>query len=476
MKQLFSVGLTLFLILSFSCSDTTKTSKEAASLTGTVYGLEVNNSLIPLADALVTVDNYYAQVHTDGAGRYSLAVELPVDKDLEVLTVEASKAGYEAKTTQVTAKKGESAQVPDITLKKMVLDTTGTDTTSYDTTRVSGEAAHVEIFGSHAQHIYVQGTGLTESARIEFMVKDARGIPVDNNHKAQVHFQILNGPNGGEYLDPDTMTTRSGRVFTVLNSGIVAGPVQLRAYIQLNNQVVQTLPVRIAIYGGLPDAPHFSLVPEVLNIAGLRFSGLVDHITAFVGDKYSNPVAPGTVVYFSSDYGIVDGSAETDEMGRATVQFMTASPFPPAPGDSAFAHITGWTFSDTLLENAITKRTRVLLSGTTAPIQVTPASFSYNNSNTPVNFVYQVTDVWGRPLVHDTRVRVSATDGQLYGDTDVILEDSQVSGPGTTQFSFSWAPGDSLQVPQVYINIKVVTPDNGNGYQSTNILGTKETK
>jgi hypothetical protein len=388
--------------------------------------------------------------------------------------VEASKAGYTPSTTNVTIKKGEVTYIPDLTLKEMVNDTSGNDTTVIDTGRVSGGAAHIEIFGDHVQHIYVQGVGLTETARIEFLVTDAQGVPVDEDHKVTVHFAILSGPNGGEYVDPDTMTTHYGRVYTVLNSGIIAGPVQLRAWFTENGQTVSTIPVRIAIYGGLPDPAHFSLAAEVVNIAGLRFHGLIDRVTAFVGDKYSNPVAPGTVVYFSSDYGIVDGSAETDEMGRATVDFMTAAPLPPNPQDSAFAHIVGWTYRDTLLENTITTRTRILLTDHTAPIQVTPSSFTYDETNTPINFTYVVQDIWGRPLVHDSKIQVTATDGDLYGDTNIILEDTQVSGPGTTEFSFSWAPGDSLQAPQVYINIKVTTPGQGNGYRSVNILGVKQ--
>ncbi len=474
MKKLIVFWGIGMLLLLFSCSDTTKTNPNLATLQGTVYGLNTDNSLIVLPNALVSVANYHAQAHTDAQGKYEIQVELPTDKEQDYVSVEASKAGYTSAIANVTLKKGEITYAPDLTLKQMQNDTTGNDTTTVDTTQQSGQAAHIEVFGNHSQHIYVHGTGLTETARIDFLVTDAQGVPVDNDHKVKVHFAITSGPNGGEYLDPDTMTTYYGRVFTVLNSGIVAGPVQISASFTMNGQTIATTPIRIAIYGGLPDPNHFSLAAEVLNIAGLRFHGLLDRITAFVGDKYSNPVAPGTVVYFSTDYGIVDGSAVTDEMGRATIQFMTAAPFPPNPQDSAFAHITGWTYRDTLLENTITARTRVLLTDDTAPILVNPSSFTYDNSNTPVYFSYVVQDIWGRPLVPDTKIKVSATDGNLYGDTDIVLEDTQVSGPGSTEFSFSWAPGDSLQAPQVYINIKVTTPTHGNGYQSVNILGVKQ--
>jgi len=471
-KVLISILFSIFILLLISCSDSTKTNENVAILKGTVYGLEENQQLIKLPGVLVTVNNYVAQGTSDNQGNYQISVELSGEEDQQTLYLTATKAGYEAGSASVLAQKGETVQVPDITLLKTVNDTTGSS--GGDTTLVSGDAAHIEVFGNHVQHIYVTGSGLTETARIQFVVRDAQGVPVDNDHRITVHFSILNGPNGGEYLDPDTMTTEQGMVYTVLNSGIVAGPVQIQASATVGGNLIWAIPIRVTIYGGLPDPDHFSLAADILNIAGLKFSGIIDHITAFVGDKYSNPVAPGTVVYFSSDYGIIDGSATTDEMGRATVQFMTASPRPPAPWDSAWVHITGWTYSDTTLETLITSRARVLLTDNTAPITVDPASFTYNNTNTPVSFSYMVNDVWGRPLVGDTKIRVTATDGDLYGDTDIVLEDTQISGPGTTQFNFTWAPGDSLEAPQVLINIKVTTPSNGNGYQSVNILGIKQ--
>ena len=68
---------------------------------------------------------------------------------------------------------------------------------------------------------------------------------------------------------------------------------------------------------------------------------------------------------------------------------------------------------------------------------------------------------------------VEATAGEVFGDKNIKLLDTRYPGPGTTDFSFSWAPGDSLEAPQVYISIQVSTPEYGNGYQSRNIVGTK---
>ncbi len=464
--------LLIILIAFIACENTTQSDKDVAILEGTVYGLDQNNQLTPLENALVTVVDFFEQTKTSINGEYKLRLELDNVTEQEQLKLEVSKAGYQKGSADIVARKGESVQVPDITMYSMVSDTSDDD--DADTTGVSGPGDHIEIVGSHVQHVYVLGSGLRETARIDFAVKDAQGVPVDENHRVKVRFKVFRGPDGGEYVNPDTMTTNKGFVHTVLNSGIVSGPVQVQATATVDGRTISAAPVRLAIYGGLPDRDHFSLAADILNIAGLKYSGLIDKITAYVGDKYSNPVAPGTVVYFSSDYGIVQGSAETDKMGRATVEFMSASPRPPSPSNDAFVHITGWTYSDTLEENNITSDTRVLLTDNTAPIQFTPSSFNYGSGNTPVNFEYVVNDVWGRPLVGDSKVSVTATEGELYGDTDVTIEDTQIGGPGTTQFNFTWTPGDSLDAPQVHLNIKVTTPQNGNGYQSVTVVGNKE--
>ena len=70
-------------------------------------------------------------------------------------------------------------------------------------------------------------------------------------------------------------------------------------------------------------------------------------------------------------------------------------------------------------------------------------------------------------------ISVSASDGEVQGDTQIKMLDSRYSGNGTTDFNFVWAPGDSLEAPQVYISITVTSPPDGNGSRSINISGVK---
>lgn len=453
-------------ILFFTCAEDTNV-KDLATLKGKVYFVEDSNSPQPLAGATVSATNYFAQSQTNSNGAYEVNIDLSNQETSVEVELEVTKTGYESKTTTVLAQKGETTLVPDFTVLQIYSDTT----VSGDT--ISGDAAHISVSGTHANHIYVQSSGLQETAKINFVVTDEEGRLVDSSHRVMVHFRILNGPNGGEYLEPDSMQTVNGGIYTVLNSGTVAGPVQLDVYAEVNGQTIRALPIRLAIYGGLPDQAHFSLAVDLLNIAGRVHYGIIDNVTAFVGDKFSNPVAPGTIVYFSTDYCIIEGAAVTDELGQATVRFESAGPFPPNPIDSTFAHITAWTYKDTVLKTTINTKAKILLSDLTASIQISPNSFNYTATNSPVAFDYIVQDIWGNPLVGNTNIKVSSTAGSLYGDVNINLVDTQVPGPGRTDFQFVWTPGDSLEDPTVFISITVSPPLDGNGYRSVGISGSR---
>jgi hypothetical protein len=443
-----------------------------ATLTGNVYYLDDESNVIPVDGALVVARNLFAQDLTDVNGQYELQIE--TDSDELQVEVEASKVGFNLASQTVYAKKGEQSLVPDITLTRITSDTTilPSDSAYIDTT-YSGPGAHIEVSGNHSSHVYVRSCGLIETAIIHFVVTDKQGRPVDGTNEVLVEYEILESPGGGEYLYPDTMTTQNGYAYTVLSSGFISGPVQIQASFEQGGQTYRTMPIRVAIYGGLPDDEHFSVALAQVNIAGQVHSGIIDYVTAFVGDKFSNPVAPGTVVYFSTDYGIVEGAAETDDMGRATVRYMSAEPRPPMPQISSLARITARSYGDTVGNNEISTYTDLLLSGPTDMISIAPQTFSYTELNQPVQFNFSVSDIWGYPVVENTNINVSATDGTLYGDVSIRMVDTQVSGPGTTDFQFTWAPGDSLEAPTVFITVRSNPPELGNGYRSVSISGNR---
>jgi len=470
-KKAILIRLVMTLLLLTSCKDSSETDPDRLlNLKGKVYFL-AQSQVFPLEGALITVQDHFTQTITDNAGNFSLSFEPEGEEEEFDLTLQVSKIGYELSTVYVQSKRGMQTTVSDVLMK-----TAGNDTLPIEDPdeEISGEAAHIEIYGKHNSHVYVKSSGLQETAMIQFRVTDAAGIPVDTDHKALVHFEILNGPDGGEYLFPDTMTTVRGLAYTVLNSGTISGPVQVNAWLETESELIRSIPVRVAIYGGLPDQDHLSLGFEYVNIAGHVYLGIIDEITAFVGDRYSNPVAPGTIVYFNTDFGIIEGAAITDDMGRATVQYMSALPLPPQPQIVSLANITAHTYGDTLQSDLLSVSGNLLLTGLTGPITISPDHFSFDFTNLPVQFNYTVSDIWGYPLVAGSRITVEATDGTVYGDVNITTRDTQFSGSGTTNFSFAWAPGDSLEAPEVYINVKVETPTQGNGYRSVSINGDND--
>ncbi len=464
-------SIIFILVIAFiwlSCKSESTKSEDIATLTGAVYFLNDNNDPTPVQNALIRSTNVVVQTFSDGNGEYTLEMEFTEEE--KDISIDVSKVGFQSSQLVALAKKGKSIIVPDITLSSLVQDTTGG---IIDTATHSGPGAHIQVANNHQTHLYVTESGLQETAFIEFEVTDSQGRLLDSDHKVLVNFSILNGPGGGETVSPDTMTTRNGKCYTVVNSGTIAGPVQMEASFQVDGNTIRAVPIQLAIYGGLPDDRHFSVSVEKVNIAGRVHSGIIDLVTAFVGDKYSNPVAPGTAVYFSTDYGIVEGSAVTNELGMATVSYISAAPLPPVPAVDPFATITAWTYGDTLGYVSIFDSTSILLSDITDNFQLDSTHFTYTDLNTPVHFNYSISDIWGHPLVELTQINVSASAGDLFGDISLQFGDNRIAGPGITTFNFTWTPGDSLEDPIVFISMKVFSPDDGNGSKSFHFSGDR---
>lgn len=299
----------------------------------------------------------------------------------------------------------------------------------------SGHASSIVLASASHASIGVRHTGSNETARLVFEVRDRSGRPVDASHRATVRFTLTQVPGGGAFLDPDTAVTDALGLVTVhLNAGVRAQSVQVRA--QVVGSETFSDAVRVAIHGGPPHADHFSFAVEDLNVPGLLEFGLIDRVTAFVGDRHGNPVPPGTVVYFSTTGGIIQAAAATDDHGRAAVDLVTAEPLPnrvPAFSDSAgTARISVQTIGEDLAP-IIRSELAVVFSGTTELI-VEPATFVI-----PLGGSQDFTvTVWDRehhnPLTQGTRIVFAASLGTIAGQSSVTLPDTR--DRRRTQFVF----------------------------------------
>ena len=331
MLKIFIFTLLLFALL-WNCDSPTDNKDKIAVLSGQVLDGETLN---PLANAgLIVLDFPEISGLTNNDGFFTIEVETEVSLDIQLRVF---KDGYFADTLALLAVPGNTLSNITVTLQSRT-----------PVTQPSGSAASIILFSANPSSIGVRESGAPEISEITFQVQDSSGIPVDLNNSVTVDFFIGSSPGQGLFISPTSgVTTSSGLVRTSLFSGTRAGVVQLIAQITSGTSTIVSKPVAIAIHGGLPDSTHFSLAVEKLNFPGYNIYGLTDQITAYVGDKYSNPVRPGTAVYFKTTGGLIEGSALTNLSGQASVNLISAAPKPYHPIlQEGFATITGITVDE----------------------------------------------------------------------------------------------------------------------------------
>lgn len=434
----------------FSCNNPTDSNEPNPENMVVLNGQVVNfETSAPIPNAVVILLNYSPEQSTvtDGSGMFTFEFEVDQTVGVEIV---AFKESFIADTLSVLA-------VPGRTINDLQLGLTATSSTPVP----SGEAASIILSGVSPASIGVRESGSPEVAEITFEVQDSMGIPVDIDHSVTVNFYLGSAPGGGEFLHPlSDQTSSTGKASTSIFSGITAGVVQIIAEVVQGSETLRSQPVAVAIHGGLPDSTHFSLAVEKLNFPGYNIYGLTDGITAYVGDKYGNPVKPETAVYFTTTGGIIEGSALTDLMGRAGVDLMSAAPKPYHPTLGAgFATITGRTADEN--QNTIEAYAIVLFSGI-PQISVNPTSINVPNAGSQ-SFFYTVSDQNGNPLAGGTNISVSVESGDVdaVGNTNLTLPDTQ--SPAWTNFGFSLVDSapDSNVVNAVNVKISTTGP-NGN--------------
>ncbi|GIW40426.1 MAG: hypothetical protein KatS3mg076_1003 [Candidatus Binatia bacterium] len=92
---------------------------------------------------------------------------------------------------------------------------------------------------------------------------------------------------------------------------------------------------------GVPSARSFSLAADLLNISGRVSFGLTSTITAFVADRFGNPVSANTLVRFATDGGGVTSQNTTDLLGRTAALLTSQSPIPPSGIATVTASVLG---------------------------------------------------------------------------------------------------------------------------------------
>lgn len=190
----------------------------------------------------------------------------------------------------------------------------------------SGDLPSIEILSITPSRLGLKGSGSNEIANIKFAVN---GVP----DGAIVYFNLDSPTGGAEIISATTALVTDGEVSVDIASGTVAGVATVTATTETASGDV-TAKARVTIGGsGSPDQKHIGISAETLNIPGLIEFGIENQITAYVADRFSNPVPEGTPVYFASECGIMaledaEGVATnlTSNFGIASATSITAAP------------------------------------------------------------------------------------------------------------------------------------------------------
>jgi hypothetical protein len=158
-------------------------------------------------------------------------------------------------------------------------------------------------------------SGLPENSTVKFIVKDALGLPVQNE---DVAFS-LNSAVGGITLSAMIATSDGlGEVITTVQSGSVATSVRVTATL-VSNPLITTTSTAIAIATGPPDQDSISLAASTLNPRAWDINGKEVTISAFLADRFNNPITDGTAISFTTELGAIDPSCITVNGGCSVI-------------------------------------------------------------------------------------------------------------------------------------------------------------
>ncbi len=304
---------------------TTEIDGEAASSTVTIVlqGVVLTLSADPSA-----VQAGGEQTEITAEVRYTGGDPVPQGTVVTFETTLGILSASDAQTNQTglaTVTLTSSAAAGTATVTATALD--ATDSIQVSFTELPPTVNTIELEELESAEVGVLGSWKPQTSRIRFLAKDLFGDPVGAGYSLE--FVILSGPGQGEQVFPMTaQTDSSGIASTVFTAGSEAGTVQIQARYRENPGVVSNAVV-ISISGGTPDGLNFGVWPELLNIAGRRFFGLHDPVTACPSDAFLNYVPDGTAVSFTTNYGKIDaGSVTTD--GYASSRLDSQNPLPPS--------------------------------------------------------------------------------------------------------------------------------------------------
>lgn len=434
--------LPLFLLAAVAVSgcDSLGGGGDEATLTGQVVNASTNRAVV---GATVQVLSMGIEQLTDSTGGYVAALDID---SVQTVQIVAFKTGYAADTVTATVEAGQALTVPALLLRP---SEAGDGT--------SGPAASITLSDRSPRAVGVSGTGSAETAQLVFVALDAYDRPVDAAHAVDINVSIIQGPGGGEFLNiPRARTDENGEATVTLTSGTAAGVVQIETRATVGGREVRSQPTTLVIHGGFPSQDHFSVGSALNNFPGYRINGLTNDIEALLGDRYGNPVQPGTQVYFTTDGGVIGGSSATNADGIARVTLFSGNPRPAGRVAVITARSSG---ADGV---PVETTSRVLFSGV-PQIEMLQGPDGFPGTLPTGSYRYRVSDDAGFPLAGGTTITVTVEGENVEssGRTSVTLEDRIEPGPNKTDFQFSIRRADTELPASVDLILIEVEGPNG---------------
>ncbi|MHB1048861.1 MAG: Ig-like domain-containing protein [Bacteroidota bacterium] len=344
-------------------------------------------------------------------------------------------------SVNVQSPNGNKKQTITGYLGQAPIDTTGQPPTA----RQPSQIAYVS---SSSSSIFVSGVGGTETAAITYEVRDSLGVPIDLSRRALVTFTLQFFPNsltgGGTapvLLPRSDSTDSQGRVRVTVVSGTQAGVIQVISTLSLPSKTITSQPVKISVNAGFADQNHFTIAAPNYNFPGLQkaFSPTLV-VTVGVTDKYSNPVIPGTQVYFHTAHGTITAGGGTNANGFASGTLNPGNPYPPTGYSKVYAQTIG------MNGQPITDSITVLWTG--APIITNTGSTTFTTPNGGISgaLTFSVADFNGNPMSAGTQIVVESSVGEVIGASETTMFDTFSIGEGTTTFTVYMKDADPADV------------------------------
>jgi hypothetical protein len=202
------------------------------------------------------------------------------------------------------------------------------------------QSGSVTCFSVSSNNIGLKGSGHVDNSTVVFKVQDNQQNPMP---RLPIEFTISNAP-GGVYIVPTSaQTDDAGAAQTILYAGTVPTTVTVTA----KTKVGDASCAPIVISTGIPNARflNFSCKADMINVGGFALDLIEQPCTVALADRFSNKIPFATKVFFQTEAGAVNSSAETGEkeedLGTATISVRTSDPRPkdvdPIVGEPLFA-------------------------------------------------------------------------------------------------------------------------------------------